>query len=151
MTPFDKQARLPNRDERHRSRANATYRSFVNEVASRGAFTRDEAVRFTVAVIATLEERLTLPAVSDLEAQLPTVLQELLDEEPILDRPRMDKGEFCGRVALRLDASEDEAESISRVVFAVLRARISPGEARHVEEQLPEELKALWRPSSSAS
>lgn len=138
------------RAARHASRASSTYKSFVREVAIRGGFTLDEAEDYAIAVVATLEERLTLPEVLDLEAQLPSLMKELLDDEPILDIPHMHKDQFCARVATRLDMEEEDADTILlvvRAVFSVLRARISAGEARHVAAELPEDLKELWRSS----
>jgi uncharacterized protein (DUF2267 family) len=132
------------RRARHASRAGSTYKSFLLDVAERGGFSLDEAEEYAIAVVATLEERLTLPEVLDLEAQLPSLMRELLDDEPILDIPRMHKDQFCERVATRLDMTEKAAEPIVRVVFAVLRAHISAGEARHVEAQLPDDLKEMW-------
>jgi uncharacterized protein (DUF2267 family) len=138
------------RGARHASRANTTYKRFVKDVAARGGFSLEDAEDFSISVVATLEERLTLPEVLDLEAQLPTLLKELLDDEPILDIPRMHKAEFCARVASRLELLPDQVEPIVRVVFDVLRARISEGEAHHVEAQLPSDLKKLWRGGKGA-
>src|SRR4051794_1976614 len=104
------------RRARHASRANTTYKSFVGDVAGRGNFSLAAAEDYAIAVVATLEERLTLPEVLALEAQLPSLLKELLDEEPILDIPRMHKEEFCERVASRLDIGTEQVEPIVRAV-----------------------------------
>jgi uncharacterized protein (DUF2267 family) len=143
MPEFDRQTRRSR--QRHASRASATYASFIRDVAETGDFSIDDAADFAVAVVATLEERLTIEEALDLDAQLPTLLRELLDEEPIQELPRMDKEHFCARVGTRLALTEKEAEPIVSAVFSVLRERISAGEARHVEAQLPEELKEMWR------
>ena len=58
----------------------------------------------------------------------------------------MDRGQFCQRLAARAGVPAAQAESIARTVFIVLRSRISAGEARHVEAQLPDDLRALCRP-----
>lgn len=129
---------------RHASRAGATYSRFVRAVAEQGGYPVDDAEAYAVAVVATLEEKLPLRDVLGLEAQLPSRLAEMLEREPILDLPAMDGGELCARVAIRLGVTATEAVSIARIVFRVLRLHVSPGEARHVERQLPSDLRRLW-------
>lgn len=133
------------RAERHASRAAATYRRFVHAIAEEGGYSNEDAETCAIAVVATLEERLPLDEVWGLEAQLPSLLAEMLEREPIVDLPRMDSHQLCKRVAIRLGVTEPEAESIARIVFHVLRTRVSVGEARHIEARLPADLKHLWR------
>jgi uncharacterized protein (DUF2267 family) len=133
------------RAERHASRAGTTYARFIRNIADAGGYTMDDAARFAVGVIATLEERLPIRDVCGLEAQLPTRLDEILSFQPLLGLPAMDRHQFRERVAERLSVNDDDAEAIAKVVFGVLRARISEGEARHVEARLPGDLRELWR------
>jgi uncharacterized protein (DUF2267 family) len=150
MEPTARRSTPEARAERHASRAGTTYARFVRNIAEAGGYSMDAAARFAVAVIATLEERLPMRDVCGLEAQLPSRLDEILSFEPLLGLPSMDRHLFRQRVAERLGVTEDEAESIAKVVFGVLRMRISEGEARHVEARLPEDLRALWRPAQLA-
>jgi uncharacterized protein (DUF2267 family) len=121
------------------------YEAFVHSVAEAGGFAPEKAEEYIVAVIATLEARLSFTEVSELEAELPMVLRDILHGEPILDLPGMDESELFARVRGRLHVSLEEARRITRIVLRELRSRISPAEAASVEAQLSPGLKALWR------
>jgi uncharacterized protein (DUF2267 family) len=136
------------RAARHASRAGTTFARFIRNLASAGGYTIPEAERRAIAVIATLEERIPIREVYDLEAQLPSRLDELLAFVPLNGLPAMDRVQFCERVAARARVSYGQAEEIAATVFAFLRERISEGEARHVEAQLPEDLRELWNGTS---
>ena len=133
------------RAERHASRAATTYSRFIHAIADEGNYSTQDAETYAIAVVATLEERLPLDEVWGLEAQLPSVLAEMLEREPIVDLPKMDSRQLCTRIAIRLGITEPEAESVARVVFHVLRTRVSAGEARLIEARLPADLKHLWK------
>lgn len=132
------------RAARHASRAGATYASFLRSVASATGLPEAEAERCAIAVVATLEERLPMREVCDLEAQLPSRFDDVLGLQPIVRVPFMDKAQFCERVSARTGLTPAEAEGMARRVFAVLRSRISAGEAGHVGAQLPADLRELW-------
>ena len=121
------------------------YEAFVHAVADAGGFAAEEAEEYIVAVIATLEARLSFAEVADLEAELPLVLRDILHGEPILDLPDMDDKELCARVRARLKTTNEEAEVIARVVLRELRSRISAAEAASVEAELSPGLRAMWR------
>jgi uncharacterized protein (DUF2267 family) len=145
MVPQRRRATPEARAARHASRAGTTYARFVRNIADAAGFPMADAERYAVAVVATLEERLSIREVCDLEAQLPSRFDEILAFQPIQGLPAMDRAQFCERVASRAGVSKAEAEAIAAAVFAVLRSRISAGEARHVEAQLPQDLRELWR------
>lgn len=130
---------------RHQARARSTHVRFVRAVADAGGWERARAEACAVAVVATLEEELSIREVAGLEAQLPSILHEMLDDEPILDLPRMDAALFCRRVGARLDVPPSEARGVAAVVLRVLRTRVSEGEARRIERRLPSDVRALWR------
>jgi uncharacterized protein (DUF2267 family) len=132
------------RAERRASRAGSTYARFVREVATAGGYTKADAERYAIATIATLEERLPIADVCALEAQLPSRLDQILAFQPLLGLPKMDRELFFKRLADRLEMPSNQVEEIGRIVFGVLRKYISPGESRHVEGHLPDDLKALW-------
>lgn len=134
--------------ERHASRAGTTYARFVRNIADAGGYSMPEAELYAVAVIATLEERLSIREVCDLEAQLPSRFDEILAFQPLVGMPAMDRPQFCERVAARAGVTDAQAEAVARTVFAVLRSRISEGEWRRVEAQLPGGLRELWMQSS---
>src|SRR5579871_6254514 len=128
---------------RSASRAASTYAGFVRDVAETGDFSIDDAQRYAVAVVATLEEKLSVRDVNGLEAQLPTLLREKLAHEPIMDLPYMDRALLCGRVASRLGISDHEAAIVARAVLEVLGVHISRGELRHLAATLPSDLASL--------
>jgi uncharacterized protein (DUF2267 family) len=135
---------LEARATRHASRAGTTFARFIRNLAAVGNYTIPEAERRAIAVIATLEERIPIREVLDLEAQLPSRLDELLSFVPLNGLPAMDRVQFCERVAARARVSFGQAEEIAGTVFAFVRSQISEGEARHVELQLPDDLRKLW-------
>jgi uncharacterized protein (DUF2267 family) len=123
----------------------ANYATLVRAVAVEGRISLETAERYIVAVIATLEARLSFTDVADLEAEFPQILREILQSEPILDLPEMDAQELLARIHARLGVSQDDAAVIARIVFAALRGGISAMEAARVEAQLPPGIRALWR------
>ena len=56
----------------------------------------------------------------------------------------MDEHTFIQQVAMRLACDESRAEGLTFVVFQLLRARITKGEAADVAAQLPAGLRRLW-------
>lgn len=135
-------------NQRHEGRTSNTYHNFLNELCTPGDMSKEEAEKATVAVLSALEKRIQPTETNKMEAQLPQKLQELLDHSGI-DKSsvpqRFGKDEFIEMVASDLDANPEEAESISRRVFATVRAQISDGEAEDVASQLPLDIAQLWR------
>lgn len=121
------------------------YAVFLRSVAEEGGFDPDLAEDYLVAVISTLEARLSFKEVSGLEAELPYMLREILHNEPILDLPAMDERELFARVRDRLGVTREEAENITRSVLRALRSHLSGDEIESVEAQLSPGLRALWR------
>lgn len=140
--------RQARREQRHQSRAGTTYRAFIRELCEKGAFDEAFAERAVVSVLCTLEQRLMSTEASDMEAQLPARLREVLRECRVTgSKPRkFGRDEFLRIVAQDLElAGEQDAESVTRVVFELVRQHLSEGEASDVEGQLPADLRSLWR------
>jgi uncharacterized protein (DUF2267 family) len=98
-----------------------------------------------------LEQRILATEVHDLESQLPSKLRELLHEceRHERERPkRFGREEFIRMIAEDLDLDDGQAEIAARNVMNVVRERISEGEMRDVEGQLPSDLVDLWREPS---
>lgn len=135
--------------QRHESRAGATYARFLDDLVADSGWSRDDADRYARAVVATLEERLIAGEAGGLAAQLPSRLRERLRTVDVGPPDRhMTADEFLGRVASRLDVPLDDVDTIVRFVFRAIRSHVTPGQAHHVEVQLPDELRRLWnRPS----
>ena len=136
------------RRARHEARASHTYRGFINELTGVTGFSADEAERAALAVLGLIEQRITAGEWDDLEAQLPFKLRELLEasshgggEQP----RRFGRAELVAEVAEALGLGEREAEHTAHCVMAVVRERITPGEAEDVAGQLPADIAELWR------
>lgn len=111
--------------------------SFVEHVATELDCELDEAERLAVAVVTTLEERLPLDEVQDLEAELPRHVRErVTSSDRILDLPGMNETAFVARVAHKLRMTTQDAERAVAAVFGALRAHLSPREARRAHVHL---------------
>lgn len=136
------------REQRHESRTNSKFIAFVRDLGALGNWNEEEAIRRCAVVLTHLEQRLTGNQTRKFEAQLPLKLQEVLSVVPKSpeDKPaeRFHKDDFIETVAGDLNVDGAEAESIVRTVFAAVRGWISEGEAGHVEDELPRDMKHLW-------
>ena len=103
----------------------------IDEIADELGCERDEAERFAVGVITTIEERMALDDVPDLEAELPDRVRELMAEvDVVLDLPRMDDEAFRTRVAHRLRMTVEDAARTIAAVLGALESCLSPRELR---------------------
>jgi uncharacterized protein (DUF2267 family) len=116
--------------------------------AALGGLDHELAERAAGSVLQRLAARLTRGEATDLVAQLPRMLVDLLDE-PRPERPidKFGREELLAGVAADLGVFQDKGEVIVRAVFATVRAHISEGEAEKVGMQLPRNLEALWAQS----
>jgi len=127
------------------------YRRFLRALGAAGLGNPERAEACAVAVLCTLEQRLTGPEARDLNFELPWALRDLLRRCELHPRARPEKigrAEFLARVAEQLEVDEVQAEAITRTVFASARAMISEKEAGDVASQLPPDLEPLWAPAS---
>lgn len=122
--------------------------AFIRDLCEQGGFSEEEAVRSAAVVLTRLEQRLTGEEARDLNEQLPVKLVEILAEarRPNEGKPvqKFHREEFLEVIGKGLDKSREEAESITRSVFATVRMHITEGEAHDVASQLPKDLQALW-------
>ena len=103
----------------------------IDEISDELGCEADEAERLAVAVITTLEERIPVEDVPDLEAELPDRVRELMAQvDRILDLPWMDDEAFRTRVAHRLRMTQDDADRMIGVVLRALTTHLSPREVR---------------------
>lgn len=103
--------------------------------------------RGTAAVLHALRDRLTMNEADQVVAQLPAELKEVWGEGEEAEREpiKMTLDEFSERVMRDAGlSSRREARWVILAVFAALKEQISPGEARDVMAQLPEQLKEFW-------
>jgi len=94
-----------------------------------------------------LRDRLTVNETFDLSAQLPTLIRGIFFEgyQPEHKPEKYDREEFLEVVEQELDmAGGADPELAAKTVMEVLSEHISPGEARHIREVLPMQLRTLW-------
>jgi uncharacterized protein (DUF2267 family) len=100
------------------------------------------------ATLHALRDRLTIPEVAQLGAQLPMLVRGFYYEgwdptgKPLKDRHRED---FLARIEneFRRDEAIDP-ELVARAVFALLARKVSEGEIEDVRHVLPTEIRKLW-------
>lgn len=122
--------------------------AFFSEIADQLGCERDEAERLAVAVIATLEERLSVEDVVELEAELPERVRELVHQlDKVLDLQEMDDHAFRMRVMQRLHVTEDDALRIVDAVVQALGHELSPRETRRIRGAMSRSRPAAARPA----
>jgi len=122
--------------------------AFFSEIADQLGCERDEAERLAVAVIATLEERLSLDDVLELEAELPDRVRELVHQiDKLLDLPDMDDHAFRARVMQRLNVTEEDAVRIVDAVVQALGHELSPRETRRIRGAMSRSRPPAARPA----
>jgi uncharacterized protein (DUF2267 family) len=136
------------RARRRESRTSQTYRAFLARLAERGGMSPHVAEKAAVSVLCAIEQRIFGEEARDMEAQLPSKLTELLhrcERHEAGPPPRkFGREELLQRVGEELELQPGAAEPVVRAVLAVLRERLSEGEAENVMEQLPPDLRELW-------
>jgi len=137
------------RAQRRESRASQTYADFLKQLSERGGMSPSVAEQAAAAVLCAIEERIMPEEAQDMTAQLPVKLTELLhrcERHEHGGPPRkFGKEEMLQRVGEDLALQPEAVEPVVRAVCNVLRSRLSEGEAEDVMNQLPEDLRALWR------
>lgn len=136
------------RARRSAAHASQTYRAFIKHLCERGGMSPAVAEQAAVSVLCAVEQRINSEETEDLEAQLPGKLTELLhrcerheDELP----GGFGREELLKRVGEDLALNPDAVAPVVRAVLNAVRDQISEGEAEDVMDQLPEDLKELWR------
>jgi uncharacterized protein (DUF2267 family) len=106
------------------------------------------------AVLGTLVGRLTAGEAHQLLMALPISVRPMLarrvherEGRPVV---RLDRAELLARVADALGVAPAHAEQISAAVFSAARAELPEDVQDHVADQLPQDLKELWRTPVSA-
>jgi uncharacterized protein (DUF2267 family) len=132
------------RSEAHRA---TTYGTFMNELCSVGGYSREGAEKAALCVLNLLHHRIQEGEASNLEAQLPATLRELLQayDRPMPLKPRqVGRQEFLTLVGEELELSPQEAEVVARDVLGIVRQHVSEGEATQIERELPPDMRNLW-------
>ncbi|MCZ7681604.1 MAG: DUF2267 domain-containing protein [Sandaracinaceae bacterium] len=124
-------------------------RAYADALERTGALPSETTpTRAVAAVLCTLAMRLSRGEARALAGWLPPELRGFIrpcathgghDEPEVFDRE-----ELVRRVAGQLGATEEQAERITRAVFAKVRGGLPEHEARNVASQLPKDIQALW-------
>ena len=138
------------RARRRESRTSQTYAAFIKHLCERGGMSPSVAEQAAVSVLCAIEQRIFGEESRDLEAQLPQKLTELLhrcERHESGPPPRkFGRAEMLLMVGEELGLNPDAVEPVVRAVLDAIRDQISEGEAEQVMEQLPADLRDLWRP-----
>jgi uncharacterized protein (DUF2267 family) len=109
----------------------------MSTVRRRGDYQAEESERVVEAVLVTLGERLPPVPGRHLAAQLPTPLDEVLENAPDGSGRNWGADAFVSHVAAFADEDEEAAEAHIRVVFSAIADQISGGEMNKLLSQLP--------------
>lgn len=136
------------RARRREARASQTYASFLAQLSERGGMSPSVAAQAATSVLCALEQRIMPEEARDMEAQLPCKLTGLLHrcERHEHGKPprKFGREELLRMVGEDLSLQPEAAAPVVRAVCAVLRGRLSEGEAEDVINQLPEDLRLFW-------
>jgi uncharacterized protein (DUF2267 family) len=129
--------------------ADADYGALVEALAREGLPRRTEAVRVVEAVACALAQRVGGAEYEELRELLPDPFRGRLAacERHVADpaRPPRTAETFYEIVAADLDRDPGEVEPLVRAVFGALRAQLPEPEGERAAEELPPELRPLWR------
>lgn len=124
------------------------YQDFVAQVRKRAKMdTQDEAVRAIKATFETLAERLFGNEAEHIASQLPQELGDILRQ--VHKEEKFSVDEFYDRITEREGVKKPDSVYHTRVVIEVLKEAISPGEYKHILDQLPEEFEPVFESGSS--
>ena len=121
---------------------------WLKELAQTLGPDRQRAYQALRAVLHCLRDRLTVEEAAQLGDQLPMLVRGIYYEawrpagKPDKIRSRE---EFLARIAAKLVPTRPiNPEQAARAVFEVLERHVTPGEIRHVVDELPRDIRSLW-------
>jgi uncharacterized protein (DUF2267 family) len=136
------------RQLRHESRTSQSYAAFIKKLCERGGMSPHVAEQAAVSVLCAIEHRIFGEEARDMEAQLPRKLVELLHRCERHEGPpprKFGRAEVLSMVGEDLGLQPEAVEPVVRAVFSAIQGQISDGEAEEVMNQLPADLRDLWR------
>lgn len=135
------------RSQRHATRQNQTYQSFLQDVKFATSLSKEMAEKATTSILCLLEERLQPEEAFDLESQLPKLLRQLLhrcEKHEHLAARKFHRQDMLLEISHELNDTVAMAEKWTRAVFQVLSHRLTDGEIDDVVMQLPKDIRELW-------
>ncbi len=130
------------------------YEEFIQHVQAYAELdTPEEALQLTEAVLSTLGERIYRTEQSQMAAQLPRGIKELLvARQPPENTRNYVQGftveEFYNRVGARTNVRYQRAVAQTKAVMAVLQESVSAGQIDDVKGELPAEFAELFERSA---
>ncbi|MCL6473226.1 MAG: DUF2267 domain-containing protein [Firmicutes bacterium] len=126
---------------------------FLNIIKTQTSLDEKEAERLARAVLLTLNSQLSRLERADIHGVLPKDLDTLFHGSwlqtlmsGLQSLREFDKEEFVEQVRERADLSTtDEAANIIRIVFSALKEAIPQQEVEHINRDLPDDVRDLWR------
>ena len=120
---------------------------WVNELAQELSWSEQNAYRFLKSVLHTLRDWLPLEEMTDLSAQLPTLIRGIYFEgwrpgTSVLERKKRDFV-ICVRNSFGYEPDIDIDKAI-KAVFKVLDRHISHGEIIQIRNSMKKSLRQLW-------
>jgi uncharacterized protein (DUF2267 family) len=113
---------------------------FIRRVAEREGVDEATAAEHARAVFAALGEAVPPGELRDMLAQLPKEFDRLARAAGVTREPALAEDDVVGRVARITGLDRDRARRAAQAVLRVLAVRISAGEVRDLEPELPAEL-----------
>ncbi len=130
------------------------YEEFIQQVQAYAELdTPEEALQLTEAVLSTLGERIYRTEQSQMAAQLPRGIKELLvARQPPENTRNYVQGftveEFYNRVGARTNVRYQRAVAQTKAVMAVLQEAVSAGQIDDIKGELPAEFAELFERSA---
>lgn len=114
-----------------------------------------QTIRLLRAVLHTVRDRITISESFDLLAQLPMMLKALYVEQwKYSEKPPLDYSDISGfkeavereqeRMGEQKFDWEESTEDLARIVLASLRKYLTDGQAIHIMDQMPKEVKSIF-------
>jgi uncharacterized protein (DUF2267 family)/predicted transcriptional regulator len=142
-----REARVKDREERHRSRAESALHEFSKQL--RDTLLLEDPQRALTAfevVAAALVQRLTPAEAHDFVAQLPSLMRERLAGVPAGPDVSVTRESLEADMAVRLDLDPERAAALVRRVAVCVGDFVTEAEVEHVIAQLPRDMKEIFAP-----
>ena len=137
---------------RSTARAQATYARLLGMVRSRaGLASPEEAEQALDVVLAGIARRITADEADHLITQLPSLLQPFLYALPPGPDKRVTRETIEAELMQQLGVDAERAAQVAAAVGSTVAQSISAGQARDVQGQLPEAMRALFARESAGA
>lgn len=137
--------------QRRVARVEATYRRLLSQVREEAALDSAEDAKVALeVVIGSILRRITPGEARDFIAQLPSLIQPELAKWISGPDRSIDRAAIEREIRSRLDVDEARAAHIVAAVSATVAQRVSPGQVKDLQSQLPQDLRDLFSEAAVA-